>query len=100
MSTKARRAMACLRWLRCTSGIGGNRPKLTFIGWKLAASAPPVIWRKQRAERGGVERRRRDGSAEQLGRGEAAGEQADRGAFDIAFDAGDLPRESAGAAAP
>ena len=34
---------------------GGNRPKLTFIGWNVAASAPRDV-REQRAERG---RRRR-----------------------------------------
>ena len=32
--------------MRLPSGavIGGNSPKFTFSGWKVAASAPPVIW--------------------------------------------------------
>ena len=35
---------------------GGNRPKLTFIGWKVLASAPPVIWPAKR-RRGSAWRR-------------------------------------------
>ena len=43
-SRKARALSACLRSLpRKAPSIGGNRPKLTFIGWKVAASAPPVM---------------------------------------------------------
>src|SRR5690606_16141790 len=30
--------------LRVRPGIGGNRPKFTFIGWYVAASASPVMW--------------------------------------------------------
>ena len=51
------------------------------------------MWREQRAERG-FDRRRGQRRARQLGRGEAAGEQADRGALDIALAAGDLPGEA------
>ena len=47
-----------------TTSIGGNRPKLTFIGWneRLPGSSsasmwPPVMWREERAERGGRRRR-------------------------------------------
>ena len=51
------------------------------------------MWRKQRAERG-RRRRRGDVVAEPRRRREAAGQQADRGALDITFDAGDLPGEA------
>jgi hypothetical protein len=37
--------MAGLRsFLGAPSGSGGNRPKFTFIGWNVAAFAPPVMW--------------------------------------------------------
>ena len=81
------------------STIGGNRPKLTFIGWNERGPAsidsmwPPVMWFEERADRG---RRRRgvEVASEPLGGGEAAGDQADRGALDIAFAAGDLAGEA------
>src|SRR6185437_2301451 len=44
-SARARRAIHCFRSWRGASVSGGNRPKLTFIGWNVAASAPPVTWR-------------------------------------------------------
>ena len=94
---RGRRGRACARRGRARppgrSGIGGNRPKLTFIGWKvsavgaagdMASSAPSAV-----VGGGGA---RCWPSA--LGRGEAAGEQPDRGALDIALDAGDLAGEA------
>ena len=74
-------------------GSGGIRPKLTFIGWKVSASAPPVMWasRAPSAVSGGGGGKR---LAAELGGGEAGGEDADRGAFDIAFAAGDLAGEA------
>ena len=64
-----------------------------FIGWiGLGVGAAGDV-AEQRAERG-LGRRRRQRCAAQLGRREARGEQADGGAFDIAFAAGDLAGEA------
>ena len=46
--TNQARASAGLRAMRplrppASSAIGGSRPKLMFIGWKVLASAPAVI---------------------------------------------------------
>src|SRR3546814_16452922 len=50
---------------------------------------------EQRAECGfGRGRGRGQGTAGKFGGGEARGDKADRGAFDIAFTAGDLAREA------
>ena len=75
------------------SGGGGNRPKLTFIGWKVSAMAPPVMWASSApcAVSGGGGARR---LAQRLGGGEPAGQQADGGALDIALAAGDLAGEA------
>ena len=66
---------------------------MTFIGWKVAASAPPVMWRSSAPSAvvagGGTAR-----WPQPLGGGEAAGQQADGGALDIALDAGDLAGEA------
>ena len=81
------------------SAIGGNRPKLTFIGWNERGPAsidsiwPPVMWLRSApiAVVGG------GGSSAQpqpLGGGEPAGDEADRGALDIALAAGDLAGEA------
>ncbi len=44
-SARARALYAGLRWTRLMRpSSGGNRPKLMFIGWKVSASAPPVMW--------------------------------------------------------
>ena len=87
------------------SAIGGNRPKLTFIGWnergpgvdRFDVAAGDVV--EQRADRGG-RRRGVEIAAEPLGGGEAAGDQADRGALDIAFAAGDLAGEAQARGSP
>ena len=81
------------------STIGGNRPKLTFIGWNergpasIASIWPPVMWLSSAPSAvvggGGVSSR-----AEPFGGGEPAGHQADRGALDIALAAGDLAGEA------
>ena len=66
---------------------------MTFIGWKVSASAPPVMWPSSApsaVSTGGGGKV----LAAQLGRGEARGEEADGGAFDIAFAAGDLAGEA------
>src|SRR5439155_9188272 len=51
-SARARRLVSGLRSPRLArvttpSPSGGKRPKLMFIGWKLCASAPPVIWARR-----------------------------------------------------
>ena len=77
---------------------GGNRPKLTFIGWNDLGPASMVSdmaagdVAEERAERG---RRRRRGGARPAFRGrEAAGQEPDGGDFDITLDAGDLAGEA------
>src|SRR5215831_279015 len=81
-SRNARAASACLRSLpRKVPSIGGNRPKLTFIGWKVAASAPPVMWPS-------------NAPMAVVGRGEAARQQPDSGAFDVSLAARDLAGEA------
>ena len=75
--------------------MGGNRPKLTFMGWKERAAlalgrevaAGDVA--EERAKRSGGRRRHPRPAKPLRGRG-AAGQQADGGALDIAFAARDL----------
>ena len=66
---------------------------MTFIGWKVAASAPPVTWRTS-APIAVVAGGGSSGEAEALGGGHAAGEEAHRRALDVALDAGDLAGEA------
>ena len=74
---------------------GGNRPKLTFIGWNergpasIVSTWPPVMWPSSApcAVVGGGSS---NGLAEPFGGGEAACQQPDRGGFHIALAAGDL----------
>ena len=69
------------------SSIGGKRPKLTFIGWNERGPAsidsmwPPVMWLSS-------------APIAVVGGGEAACDEADRRAFDIALAAGDLSRKA------
>ena len=78
---------------------------MTFIGWNergpasIASMWPPVMWLRSApiAVVGGGGARL---AAEPLGRGEAAGDEADRGAFDIALAAGDLAGEAQARARP
>ena len=81
---------------------GGNRPKLTFIGWKdLGPSrALPFSGKVAAGDMGeeGAEgrgrRRRYPGRAHALGGGSAARQQADGGALHVALAAGDLAGEA------
>ena len=90
---RGRCRLSCGRLSSRGLASGGIRPKLTFIGWKVSASAPPVMWPSRApsaVSTGGGGRL----LAAQLGGGEAGGEDADGGAFDIAFAAGDLAGEA------
>jgi sulfur dioxygenase len=77
----------------------GNRPKLMFIGWneRLPGSSsvtiwPPVMWPSSAPS--AVVAGGSDCFALALRSGEAAGQQADAGAFDITLAAGDLAGEA------
>ena len=72
---------------------------MTFIGWNergpssMVSMWPPVMWLTSAPSAvvaGGGGKR----PAEALGGGEAAGQQADRGALDVALAAGDLAGEA------
>ncbi len=87
-------AIACLRSLPLKlPAMGGNRPKLMFIGWKVVASAPPVMW-PRRAPIAGWWAAARPGAGRGARPREPAGHQADGGALDITLAAGDLAGEA------
>ena len=84
----ARTSRACARRIG-RSGIAGNRPKFTFIGWKRFGSAPMQVAHERTVGRGLRGGRRAARRAPRRRRSRPPASPAPR--LDIALDAGHLP---------